>query len=77
MDDIAQRTKADVFLLHPKSVDVESASFSGNLDTINESRLRIAIYGDMESSEHAKTHILIMIDQIVRRPSLKGACGIC
>ncbi|KAL9092123.1 MAG: hypothetical protein Q9165_004556 [Trypethelium subeluteriae] len=67
MDDIAQRTKADVFLLHPRSVDIESASFNGNLDTINESRLRIAIFGDMESSEHAKTHVLIMIDQILRR----------
>ncbi|KAI9655617.1 MAG: hypothetical protein M1821_005411 [Bathelium mastoideum] len=67
LDDIAHRTKADVFLLHPKPVDVESASFNGNLDTINESRLRIVIYGDMESSEHAKTHVLIMIDQILRR----------
>ncbi|KAI9705390.1 MAG: hypothetical protein M1820_005220 [Bogoriella megaspora] len=67
MNEVALRTKADVFLLHPRPTDIESASFNGTLDTINESRLRIAIYGDMESSEHAKTRILIMIDQILGR----------
>lgn len=70
LDLVANATKADIFLLMPKQADIESASFNGNLDTALDSRLRCAIYGDMETMEHAKTRILIMIDQIVspRRP---------
>lgn len=49
----------------PKQPDIESASFNGNLETGMDSRLRCAIYGDMETMEHAKTRVLIMIDQIV------------
>lgn len=49
----------------PKQPDIESASFNGNLETGTDSRLRCAIYGDMETMEHAKTRVLIMIDQIV------------
>lgn len=67
MDDISDRTKADLFLLQPKQVDTDSLSVHGNLDMNVENRLRIVIYGDMECCEHAKTRILIMIDQIVRR----------
>lgn len=65
MDDIADKTKADLFLLHPKQVDTDSASLHGNLDLSTEGKLRIIIYGDMECCEHAKTRLLIMIDQIV------------
>ena len=67
MDDIANKTKADVFLLHPKQVDTDSASLHGSLElnTSSEGKLRIVVYGDMECCEHAKTRLLIMIDQIV------------
>jgi GTP cyclohydrolase FolE2 len=65
LDVIANSTKADIFLLMPKQPDIESASFNGNLETGLDSRLRCAIYGDMETMEHAKTRVLIMIDQIV------------
>jgi hypothetical protein len=65
LDLIAKTTKADIFVLMPKQPDIEAASFNGNLDTGMESRLRCAIYGDMETMEHAKTRVLIMIDQIV------------
>ncbi|KAK5009751.1 hypothetical protein LTR28_013580 [Elasticomyces elasticus] len=65
LDEVASQTKTDVFILSPKQVDVESASFNGNLDSNMENRLRIAIYGDLESSEHARTRVLIMIDQLV------------
>lgn len=65
MDDIANHTKADVFLLHPKQVDADTASIHGTLDVNIENRLRVFIYGDMESCEYAKTRLLIMIDQIV------------
>lgn len=68
MDEIAKVTKADIFLLRPKQVDIESASLSGTLDIALDQRLRCTIYGDMETAEHAKTRILIMIDQIVRVP---------
>ncbi|KAF2136784.1 uncharacterized protein K452DRAFT_279491 [Aplosporella prunicola CBS 121167] len=66
IDEIAKVTKADIFLLQPKPIDIESASINGTLhDT--EQRLRCAIYGDVESAEFAKTRILIMIDQILHR----------
>jgi hypothetical protein len=65
LDLIAKTTKADIFVLMPKQPDIESASFNGNLETGMDSRLRCAIYGDMETMEHAKTRVLIMIDQIV------------
>jgi hypothetical protein len=65
LDLISKTTKADIFVLMPKQPDIESASFNGKLETSLDSRLRCTIYGDMESMEHAKTRILIMIDQIV------------
>ena len=65
MDDVAERTKADIFLCNPKPLDIESASINGNLESSIDNRFRIVIYGDMEVCEHAKTRILIMIDQIV------------
>ncbi|KAF2837182.1 hypothetical protein M501DRAFT_986518 [Patellaria atrata CBS 101060] len=66
LDDIAALTKADIFLLQPKQID-ETASFNGNPETSLDQRLRCTIYGDMENSEHAKTRVLIMIDQILQR----------
>jgi len=69
MDDIADRTKANIFLLHPKQLDADSASLHGNIDSGSENKLRISIYGDMECCEHAKTRLLIMIDQIVSEMS--------
>jgi len=66
MDDIADRTKADIFLLQPKQLDADSVSLHGNMEVSSEGKLRFQIYGDMECCEHAKTRLLIMIDQIVR-----------
>jgi hypothetical protein len=75
LDIIAKTTKADVFMLMPKQADIESASFNGNLETSMDSRLRCTIYGDIETMEHAKTRVLIMIDQIVsdRAPHPRAA----
>lgn len=67
IDQVAKFTGTDVFLLNPKPEDPEDAS-AGNDDGSNQrlnNHLRISIYGDTESSEHAKTRLLIMIDQIV------------
>lgn len=65
MDDIANLTKADLFLLHPKQTDADANSLHGSLDATTGDKLRIVIYGVMEGNEHAKTRLLIMIDQIV------------
>ncbi|KAF2213322.1 hypothetical protein CERZMDRAFT_96981 [Cercospora zeae-maydis SCOH1-5] len=69
MDQIADQTKADIFLLESKSKrkDSDSASFTGNMEKSMDNRLRIQIYGDSESSENAKTRLLIMIDQMLQR----------
>jgi hypothetical protein len=74
LDLIAKTTKADIFVLMPKQPDIESASFNGNLDTNTDSRLRCAVYGDMETMEHAKTRVLIMIDQIVSDGCIVADC---
>ena len=64
---IASFTGTDAFLLGPRPMDPETAgsNFNGSPDTGLDQRLRVAVYGDMESAEHAKTRVLIMIDQIV------------
>ena len=46
-------------------MDSETASSTGVLENSLDQRFRLSVYGDMESAEHAKTRILIMIDQIV------------
>ena len=68
LDIISKYTGTDIFLLGPKPADPEAAdsSFNGSPDTGLDRRLRANIYGDMESAEHAKVRVLIMIDQIVR-----------
>lgn len=65
MDRVAQYTGTDVFLLNPKNADSDDELNSGVEPNNLDQRYRVAIYGDVESVEHAKTRILIMIDQIV------------
>jgi hypothetical protein len=66
LNTLAEYTGADIFLLSPKMVDADSAVVSSYVaDNGLDNRFRVAIYGDMESAEHAKTRLLIMIDQIV------------
>ena len=67
IDILAKFTGTDIFLLNPKSTDPEgpSSTYGNGNEQGFDQRLRIAIYGDPESSEHAKTRVLIMIDQIV------------
>ena len=71
---VAHHTGADIFLLSPKSADTDSAVASSTGGASPErrldARLRVAIYSDVESAEHAKTRVLIMIDQIVCCPFL-------
>ena len=67
LDEVAKWTGTDVFLLNPKHSDSGSpiSSYGNGSDQRFDQRLRIAIYGDPESSEHAKTRVLIMIDKVV------------
>ena len=67
LDQIADYTGTDLFVLNPTPQDQESinASFGNGTNMKFDNRLRVAIYGDPESSEHAKTRVLLMIDQIV------------
>ena len=73
IDKVAKYTGTDIFLLNPKPQDPDSTatSYGNGSDMHFDQRLRIAIYGDPESSEHSKTRILIMIDQIVSPPEMR------
>jgi hypothetical protein len=69
IDILAKYTGADIFLLSPKVFDADSvvvSSYGHATESGLDHRFRVAIYGDIESAEHAKTRVLIMIDQIVR-----------
>lgn len=67
IDTLAKFTGTDIFLLNPKQTDLDGPGVNYRNGTGQgfDQRLRIAIYGDPESSEHAKTRVLIMIDQVV------------
>jgi hypothetical protein len=67
IDRIANYTGTDMFLLNPRGTDPEitGLSYSGGAETSLDQRYRVNIFGDMESVEHAKTRVLMMIDQIV------------
>lgn len=54
----------DIFILGPKHTPTADG-LNGDTEVIQDSRWRVAIYGDIESSEHAKTHVLIFIDKLV------------
>lgn len=70
LDRIANYTGTDVFLLEPRGSDPEltGLSYSGGAETSLDRRYRVNILGDTESVDHAKTRVLMMIDQIVIFP---------
>ena len=67
LDTVANYTGTDILLLNWTSTGTNSPvpSYQNGNGIKLEQRLRIAIYGDPESSEHAKMRVLIMIDMIV------------
>ena len=67
LDEIAGFCGVDIFLLGPKFNSVP-LGLSGSGDAGQDQRWRVAIYGDMESTEHAKTRVLILIDRLVSLP---------
>ena len=58
----------DIFILGPKHTPTTDG-LNGDAEVIQDGRWRVAIYGDVESTVHAKTHVLIFIDKLVRLPS--------
>ncbi|CAJ2513797.1 Uu.00g019160.m01.CDS01 [Anthostomella pinea] len=66
LDTTAAFCGVDIFVLGPKltpTVDV----LNGDVEVIRDQRWRVAIYGDIEYTEQAKTHVLIFIDQLLGR----------
>jgi hypothetical protein len=61
LDDIANLTKADIFLVDPAERNED-----GGIVANSKEQLKFVIYGDMLTKENAKIRILIMIDQMVR-----------
>ncbi|KAG9238862.1 hypothetical protein BJ875DRAFT_285704 [Amylocarpus encephaloides] len=66
LDQISTFCGVDIFLLGPKFAS-PSEGLNGNGDAGRDQRWRVAIYGDMESAEHAKTRVLIFIDRLLGR----------
>lgn len=64
LDMVATFCGVDIFLLGPK-FGSPAAGLNSNGDAGRDQRWRIAVYGDMESAEHAKTRILVFIDRLV------------
>ena len=64
LDEIAKFCGVDVFLLGPKFASL-SDGITRSPEAGRDQRWRVAIYGDMESAEHAKTRVLIFIDRLV------------
>lgn len=65
LDSISAYCGVDIFLLGPKLTPLVDG-VNGDVEIRRDQRWRVAIYGDILSSEHAKTRVLISIDQWVR-----------
>ncbi|CAZ82193.1 unnamed protein product [Tuber melanosporum] len=64
LERIAQFTGTDIFVLKPPEPTSIVAVDQGSEASQNR-RLKISIFGDYESVEHAKTRVLIMIDDLL------------
>ncbi len=67
LDSISAYCGVDIFLLGPKLTPIVDG-LNGDSELRRDQRWRVAIYGDILSSEHAKTRVLIHIDQWVCVP---------
>ncbi|KAJ0118150.1 hypothetical protein J7T55_014603 [Diaporthe amygdali] len=66
IDKISAFCGVDIFLLGPKLTPIVDG-VNGDVEVRRDQRWRVAIYGDILSSEHAKTRILVSIDQWLGR----------
>lgn len=65
LDKISNFCGVDIFLLGPKLTPVVDG-LMGDSEMRIDQRWRVAIYGDILASEHAKARVLIHIDTLVR-----------
>lgn len=65
LDTFAAYCGVDIFILGPKLTPTVDG-LNGDVEVIRDQRWRVAIYGDNESTDHAKTQVLIFIDKLVR-----------
>lgn len=68
LDYISTFCGVDIFLLGPKLTPVVDG-MTGDAELRMDQRWRVAIYGDILSSEHAKARVLIHIDTLVLFPA--------
>ncbi|KAL2021965.1 hypothetical protein VTK56DRAFT_6384 [Thermocarpiscus australiensis] len=66
LDETSVFCGVDIFLLGPKLTPLVGG-LNGDVELRRDQRWRVAIYGDYLSSEHAKTRVLIHIDQLLGR----------
>ncbi|KAI1823104.1 hypothetical protein F4861DRAFT_531803 [Xylaria intraflava] len=66
LDTFAAFCGVDIFILGPKLTPIVDI-LHGDVEVIRDQRWRVAIYGDVESTEHAKTQVLIFIDKLLGR----------
>ncbi|KAJ8122928.1 hypothetical protein ONZ43_g1000 [Nemania bipapillata] len=66
LDTFAAFCGVDIFILGPKLTPTVDG-LNGDVEVIRDQRWRVAIYGDIESTEHAKTQVLIFIDKLLGR----------
>lgn len=76
LDTISDYCGVDIFLLGPKLTPVVDG-LNGDVEIRRDQRWRVAIYGDILSTEHAKTRVLIHIDRMVCTISRKRCEGKC
>ena len=68
LDEVSSYCGVDIFLLGPKLTPLVDG-LNGDVELRRDQRWRVAIYGDILASEHAKTRVLIHIDQLVGKAS--------
>ncbi|KAI8624496.1 hypothetical protein F5Y19DRAFT_480516 [Xylariaceae sp. FL1651] len=66
LDTFASFCGVDIFILGPKLTPTVDG-LNGDVEVIRDQRWRVAVYGDVESTEHAKTQVLIFIDKLLGR----------
>lgn len=66
LDYVSTYTGVDIFLLGPKLTPMVDG-MTGDSEMRMDQRWRVAIYGDIVSSEHAKTRVLCHIDSLLGR----------
>lgn len=76
LDETSAFCGVDIFLLGPNLTPLVDG-LNGDIKLRSDQRWRVAIYGDVMSSEHAKTRVLVHIDQLVWTPTRMATRATC